>query len=291
MRKWLLLNNLILGAIVVSVWVYDFFVFNRLRFKVKGGTMEKYKGLRDSLEKEGFDSMIKERCKEFAYKPDDVIYLSFVNFKDLKDEHVDMYIAEIERIYEKYFTDVFRPKIYVKRLSMKVNNMLSIVSNTNQDFYPIHTKSFNKLEIYLYKEFFDNQMVKKGNQVFIKTSKEKLIEMDFISKTIKRSMFYFKKPEKLLTKEEIQSKQVLNGFSKLALQCLKQKTILYLNSLEYVNNNKNLIFFDKYLKQIETESDELKKEIDNKNLFNISEMLLKNEYFIYDTVYMYEDYL
>ena len=264
MRKWLLLNNLILGAIVVSVWVYDFFVFNRLRFKVKGGTMEKYKGLRDSLEKEGFDSMIKERCKEFAYKPDDVIYLSFVNFKDLKDEHVDMYIAEIERIYEKYFTDVFRPKIYVKRLSMKVNNMLSIVSNTNQDFYPIHTKSFNKLEIYLYKEFFDNQMVKKGNQVFIKTSKEKLIEMDFISKTIKRSMFYFKKPEKLLTKEEIQSKQVLNGFSKLALQCLKQKTILYLNSLEYVNNNKNLIFFDKYLKQIETESDELKKEIDNK---------------------------
>lgn len=291
MRKWLLLNNLILGAIVVSVWVYDFFVFNRLRFKVKGGTMEKYKELRDSLEKEGFDSEVKERCKEFAYKPDDIIYLSFVNFKDLKDEHVDMYIAEIERIYEKYFTDVFRPKIYVKRLSMKVNNMLSIVSNISQDFYPIHTKSFNKLEIYLYKEFFDNQMVKKGNQVFIKTSKEKLIENDFISKMIKRSMFYFKKPEKLLTKEEIQSKQVLNGFSKLALQCLKQKTILYLNSLEYVNNNKNLIFFDKYLKQIETESDELKKEIDNKNLFNISEMLLKNEYFIYDSVYMYEDYL
>ncbi len=64
----------------------------------------------------------------------------------------------------------------------------------------------------------------------------------------------------------------------------------YINSLEYINKNKNLVFFREYLQEIETDIINLHKEFKSQNLREIYKKLEKENLYIYESIYMYEDY-
>lgn len=290
MDKRLIVNNMALGLIVLAVWLWTYHYEGRIKRKVDKGAMSRYAELRSNLKTELENDGLVNQCGEFYYNSQDTIYLTFVNFKALSSTIIDQYVASYHSTYSKVFSDSHRVKIYVKSIQMKITSLIGIVSNVKHEFAGIHTQKQNIYEVFLFNEFFDNQMIKDENKVFIKTSKAKLAEKSFIADVTQQSVYYLKRLKRFQALASESNNPVAQSYADISLCCLKQQAVYYIDSLEYVNNNKNLVFLSKYLTEINQESATLSQIIASKDLFELERVLLKNDYFIYTTIYMYEDY-
>lgn len=290
MDKRLLWNNVALGLIVVCVWLVDFHYINRLLYKIDRKTMDAYEDIRAGLRSELASTALSKSCEHVYYNSQDTVYLTFVNFKSLNSTAVDRYIESYQRAYQKIFSDAHGLRIYIKTLKTTVTSLVGLVGNVRNEFAGIHTQKQNIYEIYIFNEFFDNQMIKDGNRAFIKTSKSKLADPAFIADVAKQTVYYFKNLGRYREIGQVLQLPLPQAYRNATLTCLKQQLVYYIDSLEYVNGNRNLVFFDNYLKEIEEEADQLKAYLKADDLRALERVLLKNEYFIYTSAYMYEDY-
>lgn len=290
MDKRLLMNNILIGLIVLFVWIYDFHLVRRLSFKIDRETMNVYKELRGRLKEHLNTVRTSVDCKEIEFKSQDTIYLTFVNFKSLNNTTIDGYADSYKDVYNKIFPGILNVRVYVKSIQSKATSLIGLVNIVKHEFSGIHVQNQHIYEVYLFNEFFDSQMIKDQNRVFIKTSKNKLSEVGFIEDVTRQSVYYFKKLKTIYEINQRTSKGLLETYVDEFFNCTLQKLVYYIDSLEYVNGNRNLVFFAKYLDEIKDDARHLNDYVANKSLIVLERVLLKNDFYIYTTSYMYEDY-
>ena len=285
MKRNLILNNVFFGMILLLIWTYDFHYKRRFSKKISKSNLNEYKNLVSNLSKK-----IKEKKNniDFAYKPKDVYYIDFYNFKEIEDSVFTEIENNLNRIYSKNFKNIHTYQIYFREKKVKIEKTEDTL---NEDLIRLKGINFEKKNFYhvsIIKDYFENKLYKKEESLAFRISKEKLKDPIFLKKFCAKIIYVFKNFKKLNLKNN--KENLIQKLKKKYRSNLITRFSNYVDSLNYINKNKNLAFIEKYLLQINTDIKNLEKDFLEMNLKEIYLKIRKQNFYIYESTYMYEDY-
>lgn len=294
MKKLYLLNNILIGLLLVAIWFIDYFYVRRISRKLSKSTIHAYNGLRAkiALRSPSEQETAKELCRKFPYHPTDTFYIDFVNFHQISDERLNHFAKLIKGVYDDHFENVHESFVYLRTVKVSKNELNSYIHKRKPIFKGAHLSAQNFYHIKLINEDFDNRINVKGNSVAIYLSTHKLAESDIFEKVIAKSLFHLKGLNRIDKVKGINFKST-DAFGKLKevyYFCQRNRAVNHIASLNYINENKNLVFKAPYLDQLGREVSNLTEAFRAKKLREIYEYLRKSDLAIYDTIYFYEEY-
>ena len=294
MKKLYLLNNILIGLLLVSIWFVDYFYFRRMAKKLSKSTIGAYNELKTQISLRGSNELetAKQLCRAFAYHPVDTFYIDFVNFHKIDDDKLDHFAKLLKGVYESHFEGVHDAFVYLRTLKIAKSEMNAYIQKQRPVFKGAHLSAQNFFHIKLINEDFDNRINFKANSAAMYLSTHKLAEPDIFEKVIAKSLYHLKGLNRIEKVKGIsfRSAESFGKLNEIYYFCQRYRAANHIASLNYINENKNLVFKAPYLEQLSTEVRGLTEAFRVKRLREIYEYLRKYDLAIYDTIYFYEEY-
>ena len=285
MKRNLIINNVFFGMILLAIWAYDFHYKRRYGKKIGRNIMDKYNNLNSDLEKK---IKKEENNTDFIYRPKDIYYIDFYNFKEIEDSVFDEIEKNLDKIYLKNFKNIHTYQIYFREKKKKLDKTEDTLDKDLIRYSGINFEKKNFYHVSIIKDYFENKLFKKEESLAFRISKEKLKDPNFLKKFCAKIVHVFKNLNKLDLKNN--NKNLSKKLKEKYLSNLYTRFSNYIKSVNFINKNKNLAFIDEYLNEINTDINNLEKEFLNNNLEEIYLKLRKQHFYIYISTYMYEDY-
>jgi hypothetical protein len=294
MKKLYLLNNIVVGMVLVAIWFADYFYFRRAVRKLSRNALLGYDSINSKifLRTASEIATAKELSQKYAYRPNDTYYVDFVNFHKISDDQLQRFSALLKQVYQHKFKDAHEATIYFRVMKVPKSDLNAYIQKGRPIFKGAHLSSQNFYHIKLINDDFENRFNIKGNSVSMLISSHKLAESDIFQKIISKSIYHLKHLNGFERIKDInfKSKDAFERLREVYYFLLRYRAMNHIAALRYINKNKNLVFKQPYLQELEEEPPLLTDSFREKKLVSIYQYLRKADLAIYDTVYFYEEY-
>jgi len=246
MHKGLCINNLLAGLVLLIYWIYDYHYVPRLSKKIPTKIMSNYQNLRANLRSEISKVVPKEFDRDdFYYVYNDTFYIELFNYQNLNETTFESVSHNLRQIIASKFKGIHDCLIFVKGRKMRKDEhqMLEELS----DFQESQIKTQNFYYIRLINDDYSDSFTLFDNIAWFNIPYDKISDSNLIRQVMAKSVYHFKKLGKLGSIEFKHGKEGVNEdiFEKLRyayVNVLKMNAVKYIDGLEYINANKNLVF-------------------------------------------------
>lgn len=292
MRVGFFANTLVAGLLVLFVWIYDFHYKPRISKKLPSSVLEGYRALSLSVSSNPLYTHPKGLdLDDFYYVHNDTVYLELYNYLGLNATASLTVAKTIEAAYANQFTGIHACKVYVKLRRLKRD--AEVPMDEASPFQDSHLRTTNLYYIRLLNSDMNDQIHVKGNVVAMNLPTEKLLDRAFVESLVGKALYHLKKLGKLrsVTFSGLpDSATLIEKLRRAYLVVLADELSKHVDGLTYINQNRNLVFIDRYRAELETELDALRADFEAGLVDRIGLKLDKKDIAIYETVYMFEEY-
>lgn len=278
-RRAAWLNSLIFGAIVLLVWLWDFCYVQRYSLKLPISTISAANKISIKLDKD-------LPFSTFHSKSEEILYLTTYGFEEsFSIENIQIGIS---KTFQKIFSSKSKIKIYIRKYAY--------LPDQKDPSWPFLTPEFENTHVG-YQNIYKLHFIKSDDNFLRSKFKESTLVVFCNSYNLLNEI----KLEEILgvllskvithqTKGNLAPVSI-SEISRAELNTLKRKSIDFITSLNYIQNNQRLVFKKEYISDLKKFVINLPGFIENGNIYELAVGLELLELDIYESSYIFEEYL